>query len=230
MMAFWMLKICGSKSPSCPYNYYLSGYRISVSYLFRKENGSSSAQKGAASSSQFQYCALSHATVTINRFSSPSQPFLFVFLGNQLPTSTSNFKDTGVHNVSPSLVVIALHSRVISVVLSLAKTTYGDSPEVGDDQRQAQTQLLKLRLHERLHAPVRLHCALIRPILQCFHANCNEGLLTLPYFACHAKKYKSAARGCPTKTKLIQKIQFPIVLPPIPFILASSSVSAMSGI
>ena len=38
-------------------------------------------------------------------------------------------------------------------------------------------------------------------------------LLTLPYLACQAKKYSNAANGCPTRQKLIQKMQLPMTLP-----------------
>lgn len=53
--------------------------------------------------------------------------------------------------------------------------------------------------------------------------------LTLPYFACQAKKYSSAPRGCPTKQKLTQKIQFPMVLPRGSRIFSRGAVSAMRG-
>lgn len=55
-------------------------------------------------------------------------------------------------------------------------------------------------------------------------------LLTLPCFACHAKKYRSAASGWPTKQKLTQKIQLPTSLPFMPCIFSKGSVPAISGI
>jgi hypothetical protein len=54
-------------------------------------------------------------------------------------------------------------------------------------------------------------------------------LLTEPYFACQAKKYRSAAKGCPMSVKETQKIQFPMIFPLIPFIFSSGAVMAISG-
>lgn len=64
---------------------------------------------------------------------------------------------------------------------------------------------------------------------------CRAGLLancfdTLPYFACHAKKYSSAASGCPTRQKETQKIMLPATLPRMPFIFWTVSVRMMRGI
>lgn len=53
---------------------------------------------------------------------------------------------------------------------------------------------------------------------------------TLPYLACHAKKYNSAASGCPTKQNEAQNIMLPTVLPSKPLICCNASVSAISGI
>jgi hypothetical protein len=55
-------------------------------------------------------------------------------------------------------------------------------------------------------------------------------LLTLPYFACHAKKYSSAAKGWPTKQKLTQKMQFPAILPLILCIFSKGMVAMIMGI
>lgn len=55
-------------------------------------------------------------------------------------------------------------------------------------------------------------------------------LLTLPYFACHAKKYNSAASGWPTRQKLTQKMQFPKILPFAPSIFSSGNVTYIIGI
>jgi hypothetical protein len=38
-------------------------------------------------------------------------------------------------------------------------------------------------------------------------------LRSLPYFACQAKKYSNAAKGCPIKTNDTQKIVFPMIFP-----------------
>lgn len=54
-------------------------------------------------------------------------------------------------------------------------------------------------------------------------------LLTLPYLACHAKKYSKAPSGCPTKQKLIQNTEFPIMRVDILFIRSRGRVAAMSG-
>lgn len=53
--------------------------------------------------------------------------------------------------------------------------------------------------------------------------------LTLPYLACHAKKYSSAPRGCPTRQKLTQKMQFPIVLPSGSRFFSNGAVMAING-
>lgn len=58
--------------------------------------------------------------------------------------------------------------------------------------------------------------------------HCRGILLTLPYFACQAKKYNNAPKGCPTRQKLIQKIEFPIIRPES-FILSSGWVTIISG-
>jgi hypothetical protein len=55
------------------------------------------------------------------------------------------------------------------------------------------------------------------------------GLLTLPYLACQAKKYMSAASGWPTRQKETQKMTLPRVFPVPPFILASGSVRKING-
>lgn len=54
-------------------------------------------------------------------------------------------------------------------------------------------------------------------------------LLTLPYLACQAKKYSSAPSGWPTRQKLSQKTQLPIIFPAWPFILSKGSVAAIRG-
>ena len=53
--------------------------------------------------------------------------------------------------------------------------------------------------------------------------------LTLPYFACHAKKYSKAPNGWPTKQKLIQKMEFPMALPAGPCFFSIGAVIAISG-
>lgn len=53
--------------------------------------------------------------------------------------------------------------------------------------------------------------------------------LTLPYLACHAKKYNSAPSGCPTRQKLTQKMQLPIVLPKGSRIFSKGAVRAIKG-
>lgn len=54
-------------------------------------------------------------------------------------------------------------------------------------------------------------------------------LLTVPYLACHAKKYSSAASGCPISVKDTQKIQFPMTRPLRPCIFSNGAVIAISG-
>jgi hypothetical protein len=54
-------------------------------------------------------------------------------------------------------------------------------------------------------------------------------LLTLPYFACQAKKYRSAANGCPIKVNETQNMQFPIILPLTPSIFSRGAVMAIRG-
>lgn len=56
-----------------------------------------------------------------------------------------------------------------------------------------------------------------------------RGISALPYFACHAKKYMSAAKGCPSKQKLIQKMTLPATCPFLPSQRFSVSVMAMRG-
>ena len=54
-------------------------------------------------------------------------------------------------------------------------------------------------------------------------------LLTLPYLACQAKKYRRAPRGCPTKQKLIQNMQLPMIFPVIPSIFVNGFVIIIKG-
>src|SRR5881394_2421982 len=54
-------------------------------------------------------------------------------------------------------------------------------------------------------------------------------LLTLPYLACHAKKYNKAAKGWPTSQKLTQKTEFPMILPVGPFHFSRGTVAAIRG-
>lgn len=54
-------------------------------------------------------------------------------------------------------------------------------------------------------------------------------LLTLPYLACQAKKYRSAPSGCPTRQKLTQKMQFPMTLPSGPRIFSNGAVRLING-
>jgi len=67
---------------------------------------------------------------------------------------------------------------------------------------------------------------------QCYeklpYSHCN--LLTLPYLACQAKKYNSAANGCPTRQKLTQNIQLPVTFPFVPCILSRGKVPLIRGI
>jgi hypothetical protein len=46
----------------------------------------------------------------------------------------------------------------------------------------------------------------------------------------HAKKYMRAANGCPTRQKLTQKIQFPMILPLVPCIFSNGKVTKIRGI
>lgn len=50
-----------------------------------------------------------------------------------------------------------------------------------------------------------------------------------PYFACHAKKYRSAASGWPTRQNVTQNVRLPIVFAVSLLALISGSVSRMSG-
>ena len=45
-----------------------------------------------------------------------------------------------------------------------------------------------------------------------------------------AKKYSKAAKGCPTRQKLTQKIQLPNTLPLMPSIFSNGKVTRISGI
>ena len=54
-------------------------------------------------------------------------------------------------------------------------------------------------------------------------------MLALPYLACQAKKYMSAASGWPTRQKDTQKMTLPRSFPLPPFILASGSVRKIKG-
>lgn len=61
------------------------------------------------------------------------------------------------------------------------------------------------------------------------HAIQSCVLLTLPYLACHAKKYKSAPRGCPTTQKLTQKNEFPMALPSGLLNFSKGAVTKING-
>lgn len=53
--------------------------------------------------------------------------------------------------------------------------------------------------------------------------------LTLPYFACQAKKYSNAPKGWPTRQKLTQKMELPITFPVGSWIFSNGAVIMISG-
>lgn len=54
-------------------------------------------------------------------------------------------------------------------------------------------------------------------------------LLTLPYFACQAKKYSNAPSGWPTRQKVTQNTEFPIILVVGSSIRSNGRVAVISG-
>jgi hypothetical protein len=76
---------------------------------------------------------------------------------------------------------------------------------------------------------MRSPCLTKRPTHYPYEVGQSCGLLTLPYLACQAKKYMSAASGWPTRQKETQNMTLPRVFPVPPFILASGSVKKING-
>lgn len=60
----------------------------------------------------------------------------------------------------------------------------------------------------------------------CFYIHIR---LTLPYFACQAKKYSNAPKGWPTRQKLTQKMELPITFPVGSWIFSNGAVIMISG-
>lgn len=54
-------------------------------------------------------------------------------------------------------------------------------------------------------------------------------LLTLPYLACHAKKYSNAPSGWPTRQKLTQNTELPMILVVGSSLRSNGRVNVMSG-
>lgn len=63
----------------------------------------------------------------------------------------------------------------------------------------------------------------------CFETDHAGVLLTLPYFACHAKKYNKAPSGWPTRQKLTQNTELPMILPVGSSIFSNGSVTVIRG-